>query len=557
MKTFSSEGNTISQENPDHGEILLFDQNFSELNQVPENYFLGSSSSDENSFLGTLYRFFWGVQKSDVRYGHKKSLVYTTRRTHSIPTVYAEKLYFLFNFVQFDSVKALFKIFFLRDLQKKESLFIGGFVPMTKCEYTIELEKPEKKGFVIIQTPCAKIVIDRKETDNYCIDSYFHSASKKFSFKRMIVPAKDGKISLKVFFDGIFKTNTVSAHDQDSIVTPFFSLTSSQLKYPSFSQEYIKISTIALPDQGTSTTLLYALSQSAPRKLITPIGDKTIQPLGFDGPHDYATLKNGLIYMENFGYRGTIWFDIGYLKDEHFNTFLIALIHDKSWEAGIHFSKSLTTLSSDEAFVLISDEYNLVTSKLGIIPKSWCSLRSMDTVTFANYLFDKYTMIWRNGETGVHAEPDVGNLDDTTWEWWNPASKAGLIYPVFTHQTDKEPGMKYSISFSKFKTWIDNYQAHGISIIPFHEWWLVNANTNDMVITNISEINNRLKFKVKTNGERGLINVNVSAERDLKIIDLTTGGVIKWKKYLDNSIIFNVQSNHEYEIFKGGNNASQ
>ena len=116
-------------------------------------------------------------------------------------------------------------------------------------------------------------------------------------------------------------------------------------------------------------------------------------------------------------------------------------------------------------------------------------------------------MIWRNGETGVHSEPDVGNLDDSTWEWWNPASKAGLIYPVFTHQTDKEPAMEYSISYSKFKAWVDNYLVMGISIIPFQEWWLINANTHDMLITDITETNNSIRFRVKTNGERGRVNV--------------------------------------------------
>jgi len=141
----------------------------------------------------------------------------------------------------------------------------------------------------------------------------------------MIVPTKDGKISLKVFFDGVAKINTISANEKDSIITPFYSLSSSQLKYPSFSPGYIKISTIALPDQGASTTLLYAVTQSAPRKLITPIGVKNLQPLGFDGPHDYTTLKNGILYMEKYGCRGTLWFDIDYLKDENYIAYLKAL----------------------------------------------------------------------------------------------------------------------------------------------------------------------------------------------------------------------------------------
>jgi hypothetical protein len=281
-----------------------------------------------------------------------------------------------------------------------------------------------------------------------------------------------------------------------------------------------------------------------------------MQPLGFDGPHEYTTLKKGLNYMEKTGSRGTIWFDIGYLKDEHYSAFLKALLHDRSWEAGIHYSKSLTTLSSADACALISDEYETISSHMSTPPRSWCSLRSMDTVFFANYLFDTYSMIWRNGEMGVHSEPDVGNLDDTTWDWWDLASKAGVIYPVFTHQTDRDPALPYSISFSKFKTWIDNYQAQGISIIPFREWWLMNANTHDMLITNIAELNATVQFKVKTNGERGLVNVHIPAERDLRVMDMNTRETITWTENLDNSITFFVQSNHEYEIFRNEKTAS-
>ena len=364
MKPFSSEGNTSSQENPDHGRILLLHHNFSELNQVPHTFFLGSSSSDGNNVLGRLYCFFWGDQKSEVRIDPKKSFSFTTRRTRGFPWFYSEKLFFLFNFVQSDTIKTLFKIFFLRDIQKKESLFMSGFVPMTKCEYTIELEKPDEKGFVVIQTPCARIIIDRKNTTEYSVESFFTAAAKKFSFTRMIVPTKDGKISLKVFFDGVAKTNTISGNEKDSIITPFYSLSSSQLKYPSFSQGYVKISTVALPDQGASITQLYAVTQSAPRKLITPLGVKNLQPLGFDGPHDYTTLKNGILYMEKYGCRGTFWFDIDYLKDEHYIACLKALMNEKSWEAGIHYSKSLTTLSPPDAVALVSDEYDTVSSKI-------------------------------------------------------------------------------------------------------------------------------------------------------------------------------------------------
>ena len=132
---------------------------------------------------------------------------------------------------------------------------------------------------------------------------------------------------------------------KNPIATPFYSQNDSQLKYSTFSNGYIKISNIVLPNHESSSVLLYRISQTAPRKFITPIGDKKIQPYGIDGPHDHTTIKNGLLYMKKFGYRGTIWFDILYLQDENYTEFLKSLLQNEFWEAGIHFSKSLTTLS--------------------------------------------------------------------------------------------------------------------------------------------------------------------------------------------------------------------
>jgi hypothetical protein len=156
-------------------------------------------------------------------------------------------------------------------------------------------------------------------------------------------------------------------------------------------------------------------------------------------------------------------------------------------------------------------------------------------------------MVWRNGDCGVHAEQNIGGLDDESWEWWDLASAAGMIYPVFIHQTDRDPALRYSLSYSNFKTWIDNYHANGISIIPFYEWWCMNANTHDMRITDISIQDHRLRFRVKTNGERGLVNVPVPAGPYLTVKD-QNGQIIPWTDHNDNSVTFYVESGHEYEI---------
>lgn len=541
---FSFENNTIFHENPDQGKIILFHEDFTGIDTIPDNFFLSKSGSV--SLLKKLYSFFFGEQQSDLKYDSTECIVYTSRiANHSfwqnIPFVH---------FTQFNSIKQIFKVFFLKSgIPNREPLFIGGFVPMTKCEYSIELTIPCAKGLVILETPHAKIIIDRTDFINYVADSFFTSTSKKIEYKRTIIQAREGKLFLKILFDGIAKTNTVYGNDGDPIVTPLYNLNSSRLKYSIFSKGYIKILNIVFPYRGCSAVVIHDISQSAPRKLITPIGGKNLQPFGFDGPHIYETVKNGLSYMGKFGYRGTIWFDKEYMNNEKYTPLFESLLWKEGWEAGIHYSRSLKKVPLPEVQMLISEEYEYVSSRLSTCPKSWCSHRNGDTIDFANYIFDNYNLIWRNGETGVHSEPGVGNLDESSWEWWVLASKAGLVHPAYTHQTDKEPGVPFSISYPKFKTWIDNYQAHGISIIPFYEWWQINANSNDALITNISIQNRSLKFTVKTNGERALVNVNVAADGGLRIMNNDTGELVHWTYNRDTSVSFYVQSDHEYALY--------
>jgi hypothetical protein len=69
-----------------------------------------------------------------------------------------------------------------------------------------------------------------------------------------------------------------------------------------------------------------------------------------------------------------------------------------------------------------------------------------------------------------------------------------------------------------------------------------------MHITNLSIQENTVKFTVKTNGERGLVNVNLPGNPDLEILDLNSRTLIPWTHSLDNSIVLYVESDHEYEI---------
>ncbi len=546
MVLFSLDEDKILKKNPDQGTIFLFQEKFAENTTLPKNFFLGKTYQD--SSFRKYFDVFFGIQKSDLTYDGKNCIRYKTSIINRVYSWYSVFLPLFFIFMKLGKIKTHLKIFLIKmNVQVTDTLYIGGFVPMTHCDYTLELEKTGTSGFVILQTPCAKIIIDRKNALTYSVDSYFMKTTKKTAFTSTIVPAGDGKISLRVHFDGIAKTNTISVNDQDPMVTPFYSLIRSRVKYPVFSNGYIKISNIALRYRDSST-LLYTITQSAPRKLITPVGAKNMLPFGLDGPHDYATVKKGISAMRKYGFRGTIWFDVLYLKDEDNNTFFKSLLSRDSWEAGIHFSKSLSTLSFSEAFDLISHEYHTISSLLNTYPRSWCSLRNGDTSVHADYLYDIYHMIWRNGNPGIYSERSIGALEDETWEWWNPASKAGLVYPVFIHQSDAEPAIGYSISYSKFRTWIDNYQSNGITLIPFSEWWHINANTNDARITDISVKNHVLRFRVTTNGEKALVNVNIVGRDDLRIRDLVTDTPVTWTGNRDGSVTCWVRSTHEYEI---------
>jgi hypothetical protein len=60
--------------------------------------------------------------------------------------------------------------------------------------------------------------------------------------------------------------------------------------------------------------------------------------------------------------------------------------------------------------------------------------------------------------------------------------------------------------------------------------------------------NRTLRFTVTTNGEKALVNVNIPAREDLRILDLLKKKEVRWTNNADNSIIFYVQSDHEYQI---------
>jgi hypothetical protein len=296
------------------------------------------------------------------------------------------------------------------------------------------------------------------------------------------------------------------------------------------------------------------INQKAERKLITSIGNNKIMPFGIDGPHARNTIEKGVTYLNSKNDTGTIWFDKVYLEryNETDLNYLRNLIANGSWEVGIHYSKELNSLPFEEAFKVMDEEYLYIYIVIGKKPTTWCSLRNQDNITHAIYAYDKLGMYWRNGDSGVNAENTVGNLDDDTWEWWKQVSRAGMVYPVFTHELDQEPANKYSISYSKFSNWADNYCSNNVSIVPFYIYSQVNRNTYD-AYCDILEFNESLfMFDAHTNGAKSFLNVNITVGNSTQVYDYTLSKSLNYTRELDNSITFWVENNHAYCVYPEG-----
>jgi hypothetical protein len=197
----------------------------------------------------------------------------------------------------------------------------------------------------------------------------------------------------------------------------------------------------------------------------------------------------------------------------------------------------------------MDEGYLYVYEKIGRKPTSWCSMRNRDNITHAIYAYENLGMLWRNGDSGIHAEKDVGNLDDDTWEWWEPVSGAGMVYPAFTHELDLEPAIKYSISSSKFRNWVDNYNSNNASIVSFYEYSQINRNTYEASFDILQHTESSVIFNARTNGSDALVNVNIRSGENTRVCDSTSDKFLRYKIEQDKSITFRVENNHTYYIF--------
>jgi hypothetical protein len=554
---------TINNNNP--GYITLFSQNYSGANNIPKNIFIAKIES--TTTFDNVYSKIYGKEKSEILLENSsKGLRFTTARNSPLipynllsyaDTIascgiirWVEYLIKPVKMVAFCNDASVPLVDFREEQKLSRALYICGLTPMVKCTYevSIDINTDDQRSFVELDSPGSKLII-QKIDNNTVLKSYYQTDSENMESKTMTIG--NANISnFKIVFDGENKTNTIITENGSCIVTPFYDLERQKLPYIDFSNGYIKFVSFIMGKGTFLDVNIFSINQKAERKFITPIGYSKMISFGLDGPSPRNETGIGINYLINKGDRGTIWFDVEDIGECNKTDldYLRYLVTNDSWETGIHFSKELNNLPLEEAYKTMDAEYEYVYEKIGKKPTSWCSLRNNDGIKNAIYAYNKYGMYWRNGDSGVEAETMVGNLYDDTWKWWEPASYAGMTHPVFTHQLDKDPAIKYSISYSKFKTWVDNYYLNNISIVPFNEYSLISRNTHDAYFDNISSSGNITSFKAHTNGVKSYINVNITAGNDTQVYDRTLNESLRYTLEGDKSINFWAENNHTYEI---------
>lgn len=552
-------------ENINQGSIVLFSQNYSESNRLPSNVFTANVHKELS--YDKIYSNIYATEKSEACFNNtSNALNYKSiRNSHLIPysllpdfdiiccfgiNEYLNYFRHDLDTLTFCKCTSIPINHYLEEPRQAGALYICNLTPMVKCAYevSIAVNTDDPASFVELDSPGARLII--KEIENQTqLKSYYRDPSGEIKYKKLILGDASEKVNFKIIFDGCNKTNTIHTQNGSSIVTPFYSLDRQKLPYIDFSNGYIKFTAFILGEGTYLDVNIYSVNQTAERKLVTAIGDNKMIPFGLDGPFPMNKTAEGIAYLKDKGYRGTMWLDKGMFEqaDKAHVEYLHNLVND-SWEVGIHYTKELNSLPLEEAYRIMDEEHSYMCEKLGQKPTSWCCLRNRDNITHAVYAYEKLGMIWRNGDAGINAEKEVGNLDDNTWQWWESASKAGMVYPVFTHQTDVEPAIEHSISRSRFQTWVNNCYANNMSIVSFYEYNKTNMNTYDASFENLQYDEKLLSFNAHTNGASALVNVNVTAGNSTQVYDATLGEFLYYETEQDKSVTFRAEDNHSYKV---------
>jgi len=423
----------------------------------------------------------------------------------------------------------------------KGKVFVGGLTPAlkTKLEIVMDMDRTHASSHIYIMGFGCYLFVQKMSTNALKISSNSGSEWNDITF----APGEfDTPLTVTLNIDLIAKTYSTEVGGQ-STTQPL----ASESNYPEYPQPVTPI-LVFTPYTGsleTGLTLsLYSITQTVLESgPVTAIGDPALLPFGIDY-RGKAFTQNGISTVIANGGKITFWADVMHLAPEDL-AYYQGLLNNEQIELGIHFSAEINTLSFEDARTLIDSEMSTITAAFGQAPVSWCSLSNADSAEHANYIYQVYGATWRNGLDKTNPLTNVGNLQDNVWGWWEPASNGGAVIAAFTHDTDPDPANVYSISYSKFVVFVENYAAVGVRLVPHNEHLMMCMNMADATFDLIKHYEHTLAFIAHTNGFPA--RVHAALPSTATVYD-STGNEIPSESGVDGNIIFYVEDGETYTV---------
>lgn len=435
-------------------------------------------------------------------------------------------------------------------------LFIGKLYPAIHTTYTVtlgmETDNFNAATYLYIGQQWIVLKYNDSALTEYCIRAYYYNASGGINIVSGVLNVPQSKfITLQITWNGENKTTHITTLDNSSINlwAPATYYDVQELPYPALSWPFAYIQTSVSYATYVDTYLKY-LKQEIPRYTITAVPRNNIMPFGFDGPHDYFTYtKKGMEYLNQSGFNATLFFDNGsaykWYTNKTYQQIYRNYVDNLSWEVGIHFNEALTTLSWANATKAIDTEVGYVKAVFGRYPTTWCSLRNSDNLTHAVYIYPRYRAYWRNSHNMLDALPNIGGIQNETWDFWQIAMEHGFVYPAFIHHTDLKVNDAWGLSYANFTKFVDTMKNNSVIFTTYVNYIKTNMNQIDFYATNIEQTDTLIKFTAHTNGARAYIDVDFPHNANVKVIDLTTNKEVKWQP---GSVAFWVENGHTYLV---------
>jgi hypothetical protein len=174
---------------------------------------------------------------------------------------------------------------------------IGGFTPATRTRYTITMGHVINRDSDQLNIQCGGLYVMVYSMLNGDLRIYnfqgFADGTQDYIY--MTIPSGSWTMpyTLTLDYDGVNQTET-STIGSYSLTSPLFN--PGTLPYEQVSSDYMEFSLSNIDRSETGfSVLLYNVTQTVQRTgNETAIGDKSLQPFGFDGPHPWNTVKKGL-----------------------------------------------------------------------------------------------------------------------------------------------------------------------------------------------------------------------------------------------------------------------